>query len=254
MTLTERKRAGKLRKIFESCGSYGRMKVLLALSLLLTVVAGSLILIFAAKDDELFMTVPFVCFMMFFSWVLSSIPAMSVGDTGQRDIGTASGIGTSLSGKFLCTLPFKASDMLNMRLLNWEDTAAAGAVLISAAQIASMIAESRGYTILHGTAGAAVLYAVFMEILVMIVTVNRNNIVQIVIGLTLGCSYAFYMGMIFGTADNHDSAAELSESLSGLEVLYGASGIILYIAATVIIAAIGELCVKKMKNVSWHLK
>ena len=255
MTTIERKRAIKLEKTARAYGAMGNANKMLAFLTIAVVIIDIAMFPIAAEDDQLFA----VFFMHgFIMSLLSALIVMMntyfIGDTAFiADTGNFALSGSAYSGKFLCTLPFEAKDLFNLRFIHFEKQLSMVALSMIFLQIAAEFLRAMGYTMEPEYIGVSCLAAIFFEVLLLIVTLtgmkSHYAIIMIfapTIPLVIFCEY------MDGLAE--EAATETMKIFSPLSIFSGVPGIILMIIAAAAIAFIGELCLKRKKDVSWNIK
>lgn len=159
--------------------------------------------------------------------------------------------GSMFTGKFLCALPYKSKDILNLRLINFEKELAAFTLLTVAVQIAILIAGSAGLDTYGGVIGAAVLISFIIQTIALVIKLSRiKQGLYLIVGTLCGACGVFIGGFI---PDSAEEAAEMESTLSFLSVFSGVSGIVIVIVFAVVLAAAGEFYLKRKNNVSWNL-
>lgn len=198
------------------------------------------------EDDQLFIMSP--CMSMFsilpfFGCIAATGIDRGVNEKGFQEIYHSS----STPSAFLCCMPFEARDMANLKFCLWEKAAAVNVLMIAVGHIASLIAEARGFTIYNGVSGLFTLAALITEIVFMIPYIFKSNGLMLSVGVFIGMGFAMMCGLmdeIYGMS---------ADTLASLKIFSGISGILIYCAATLFIAFLGEMYIKHRKNVSWRL-
>lgn len=245
MTMVQRKRAAKLQQTMYLYSRYGKAWVIMLLVALLQIaitVGASM----AGLAEGIFQVAPCTAMCTFFQFLACMFPIGVDNDINEK-ITQDAYHGSVMPAKFMCSMPFEARDLLNFKVIMWEKAAAVNVLFVTLGQVISLIAESRGYAVYHGVAGLFTLMAIITEIVCIIAFLMKKNILNIFLGAFIGFSFAMSCGIM-------DEMSGMSvDAMSSLKIFSGVSGIIIYIAATLIIAAAGELYIKRKKNVSWNM-
>ncbi|MCH5350056.1 MAG: hypothetical protein J1E40_12085 [Oscillospiraceae bacterium] len=255
MTVTERKRASRLEKTARMYGSIGSLNKMLAFLTIATLIIDIAMFPIAAEDDQLFAI--FFLHGLLMSMISALIVMMNtyfIGDTAfAADTGNITLSGSAYSGKFLCTLPFEAKDLFDLRFMQFEKQLSVVAVSTVFLQIAAEVLRSAGYTIEAEYIGIFCFATIFYEVLLLIITLTgmKSHYAIIVmfaptIPIIIFCEYMDGL--------TEEAAAETMKIFSPLNILSGVPGIIIMIAAAAAIAFIGELCLKRKTVVSWNIK
>lgn len=254
MTLTERKRARRLIGVSETYGGEVITKITLPLFAGLVVIIVGLFGFFAYKEGTAYDILPMAAIFSFMTYFFAMVSNMLAGDgdTVVKDMPEVYH-GSAATGKFFCTLPFEAGDLLNVRIIRWEQCTAINAVLYIAVQIASMIMEATGSPMYHSYCGMSFIFAVWTAVIMLCGTFMRGRRV-FAMGIAYGVSFYMSIDVLSAFEDDLPAIARLDETMPALGAFYGISGILLYVAALIVIDIIGQLAVKKRKDVSWHLK
>lgn len=246
MTTVQRRRAKKLQNVtyLYSRGCRVWLGLLLASALQLIILA--CVIFFGREDDQLFIMSP--CMSMFsilpfFGCIAATGIDRGVNEKGFQEIYHSS----STPSMFLCNMPFEARDMLNLKITVWEKAAAVNVLMVALGHIAALTAEAQGFSIYHGVSGLYTLLALIAEILLMIPYTFKNNYMTFVVGFIIGIGFAALCGLM----DEIDGMS--AGTLASLKIFSGVSGIIIYGAATFLIAFAGEMYINHKKNVSWRL-
>lgn len=245
MTMAQRKRAAKLQKTMYLYSKFGRAWVIMLFVTLLQIavtVGASM----AGLVEGIFQVAHCMAMFTFLHFLACMFPIGVDNDINEK-ITQEAYHGSVMPAKFMCSLPFEARDLLNFKIIMWEKAAAVNVLFVTLGQVISLIAESRGYTVYHGVAGLFTLMAIITEIICIIAFLQKSTKLSIFLGAFIGFSFAFSCGIM-------DEMSGMSvDTMSPLKIFSGVSGIIIYIAATLIIAAAGELYIKHKKNVSWNM-
>ncbi len=254
MTLTERKRAHRLIRVSETYGAEVITKITLPIFTAFEVIIVGLGGFFSYTEGNTYDIIPLATIFSFMTYFFAMVSTLLAGDgyTAVKDLPEVYH-GSASTGKFFCTLPFEAGDLLNVRIIRWEQCTAINAVLYIAVQIASMIMEATGSPMYHSYCGMSFIFAVWTAAIMLCGTLIRGHRV-FAIGIVYGVSFYAAIDTLSVIEDDLPAIARLDETMPALGAFYGVSGILLYIAAIVIIDLIGQFAVKKRKDVSWHLK
>ena len=245
MTMVQRKRAARLQQTLYLYSKFGRAWLLMLLVALLQIAItfGATI---TGMVEGIFQVAHCMAMFTFLQFMACMFPVGVDNDINEK-ITQDAYHGSVMPAKFMCSLPFEARDLLNFKVIMWEKAAAVNVLFITLGQVISLIAESRGYAVYHGVAGLFTLIAIITEIIFIIAFLLKSTKISIALGVFVGFSFAFSCGIM-------DEMSGMSpDAMSSLKIFSGASGIIIYIAATLIIAAAGELYIKRKKNVSWNM-
>ena len=257
MTKEERKRALLLERVLREYGQTGIMNRLLIFGVIAILLIDMILLFSAASDDELYMVLPFHCFLTpFFLGIMSTIITSAVGDrtilnnnSSQLSLG-----GSIYAGKLLCNLPFKAKDMLVLRLINFEKQLFFTVITTAGIEIILIIAENMGYSVYCGFGGIAVIALLVSEIIIMCSLFANNAVIFNVLGAA-GILLPMAVILCFAQfADNHETSAVFAESFDFMSIFTGVSGIVILIVLSFAIIFAERMYLKSIKNVSWHLK
>ncbi|MCH5192960.1 MAG: hypothetical protein J1F11_03295 [Oscillospiraceae bacterium] len=255
MTVTERKRAARFEKVARTYGSIGNVNRMLVFLIIAVLIIDAAIFPVAAAEDQLFVIFFIHGFMLsLMSELVVLMNTYFIGDTSFiADTGNITLAGSAYSGKFLCTLPFEAKDLFNLRFIHFEKQLSMVAVSMIFLQIAAEFLRAMGYTMEPEYIGVSCLSAIFFEALLLIVTLtgmkSHYAIIMIfapTLPLIIFCEYMDGL--------SEQEAAEAIKIFSPLNIFSGVPGIILMIIAAAAMAFIGELCLKHKKDVSWNIK
>lgn len=245
MTMVQRKRAAKLQQTLYLYSKFGRAWLLMLLAALLQITIITISSIAGLNDGECLIA-PASTMFTFVQFLVCMFPIGVDNDINERVTQDAYH-GSVMPAKFICSLPFEARDLLNFKIIMWEKAAAVNVLFVTLGHIISLIAESRGYMVYRGASGLFTLMAIITEIICIIAFLKKSTKLSIFLGAFVGFSFAF-------TCNIMDEMSGMSvDAMSSLKIFSGVSGIIIYIAATLIIAAAGELYIKRKKNVSWNM-
>ena len=237
MTLEERSRAKKLEKLSEAYVKSLPQKIVIPI--MLAVMAVLFSIMFATGGGEV---VPAMHIM--FSGAL--LVGYSNGNIGDRDTVIDARIhGTQISGSmytgpFLCTLPFKAKDLLALRIREFEINIAAINISAVVIHIILMLTGS--------DFGLCVALTAFLEVgfLIMIFVRRFNN--KFFLELLI---FVIVMTLAIGSIDSDGTTIEI---YNAFDFLSGWLGIAVLVIFPILISAAGELYLKNKKSVSWNLR
>ncbi len=255
MTMTERKRACLFMKVSDTYGGTARLRLTLplfvCLQLLITIVAYS-----AEMGEGNYYEIPSlfgVCsFMTYLAMIFQD---MFLGDGGKLIAGNMSGFTCAdTTGKFLCTLPFKAGDLINARIIRWEWCSAANILLYAANQIIAVLLEGAGYTMYHSYTGISFIISVLMSVWFLVAALLRGVKKSFIWGVCFAIFYFIPIDFLTSFDDDIEAIARLDETAPVLGAFYGISGIFLYAAAMAVIGVTAELVIKKRSDKSWCMK
>lgn len=258
MTREERKRTSELEKVIDLYGSGSVSSIFAKIMTFSTIIADAVLFIRFFGKDELF-NIGGILYInaLFFMLAFAVHPsfAQQIGDTGSYariwDNAVLSLGGAVHMGKFLCTLPFNAKDILKLRLIIFEKNLCMQTVLAAALQTAMLIAKSMGFQTYDNVFGMVTIIYLSAEVLIFLVCLSRATPYQFIIyGALCGFTGAFMGSIMPSTAEK---AAELESSLSFLNVFSGVSGIVIVIVFAAALIAAGEFYVKRKNGVSWHM-
>lgn len=247
MTTVQRRRAKKLQNVTYLYGRGCRVWLGLLLTSALQLIILACVIFFGREDDQLFIMSPcmsMLTILPFFGCIAAAGIDRDVNGKGFQ----GSYHSSSTPSMFLCSMPFEARDMLNLKISVWEKAAAVNVLMVALGHIAALIAEAQGFSIYHGVSGLFTLLAIIAEILFMVPYTFKNNHMTFVVWFIIGLGFIALCG-IMGEIDGMSA-----NTFAPLKIFSGVSGIIIYIAATFLIALAGELYIKHKKNVSWNLK
>jgi len=253
MTAAERKRAHRLMRASEIYGGNVRNKLLLTLFTILVVIITAVSVIGCYGDGEFYDMPGIIGLTTGLTYLAAMFADIYTGDMSISSNVRGSLNGCTTTGKFYCTLPFKAGDLINTRIIRWEQCTVVNIIIVTAVQIIAMIAEGAGYTVYHSYAGLGMAISVFFSAVIMIALTARGFAV-LSYGMLVGFCYGMAMDVMVELSEDIAAAARLDETLPAFGAFYGVSGILLYIAAMVLIDIIVQFAVKKRRDVSWRLK
>lgn len=246
MTMTERKRAKKLQDVTHLYSRGCRLWLALTGSSAVQLIILTIIIFAGRADDQLFIMSP--CMSMFgILPFFAGMVTMGIDNTANERVFRQAYHSSSTPLTFLCCTPFKARDMANLKFSLWEKSAAVNVLMVTVGHIAALIAEEQGFSIYHGVSGLFTLLAFIAEILLMMPYIFKNNVTSVMAGMLIGLGFAMMCGLM-------DEIEDMSvNTFAPLKIFSGISGILIYCAATVLIAFLGEMYIKHKKNVSWRL-
>lgn len=247
MTIVQRRRAKKLQNVTYLYSRGCRAWLGLLLTSVLRLIILALVIFFGREDDQLFIMFPCMSLFSMLPFFICLFTTMGIEKTINEKSFHELYHSSSTPSAFLCCMPFEARDMANLKFTLWEKAAAVDVLMIAVGHIASLIAEARGFTIYNGVSGLFTLAAFITEIVFMIPYIFESNGLMISVGVFIGLGFAMMCGLmdeIYGMS---------ADTLAPLKIFSGISGILIYCAATVLIAFLGEMYIKHRKNVSWRL-
>lgn len=246
MTMTERRRAKKLQDVTYLYSRGCRLWLALTGSSAVQLIILTIIIFAGRADDQLFIMSP--CMSMFgILPFFAGMVTMGIDNTANERVFRQAYHSSSTPLTFLCCTPFKARDMANLKFSLWEKSAAVNVLMVTVGHIAALIAEAQGFSIYHGVSGLFTLLAFIAEILLMTPYIFKNNVISVMEGMLIGLGFAMMCGLM-------DEIEDMSvNTFAPLKIFSGISGILIYCAATLFIAFLGEMYIKHRKNVSWRL-
>lgn len=253
MTIEERKRAVHLERVTKVYSRSGVAVWLIAAAILIIILDISLFII-GLNDNDMFNILPIHNFMLYMTMgMFSTVSTSNMGDNSSVSGSTenfATQYGSTIfTGKFLASLPFSAKDSLHLRLLNWERQLAASTVITAALQTAMLIAENNGYEVNHGITGLCVIGFIGAEAAIMFIS-TAWHMKYMALPAAFGAVFAIHP-LLRGSTEGYE---KLSASAEGLSFLSGVNGIIVTVAASVLLAVGAEIWTKHRKNVSWNMQ
>ena len=171
-----------------------------------------------------------------------------VGDNdmpANSDIGVLPVAGASGTGAFFCTLPFKAKDILCMRLGTLEMNFAVVTVSAAIAQTVLILTNSSEGLFPSGFCAAVIALS---ELLYMIVTFIRKYPIKLYANLTVFVLAAFASCVTFIIDE------DIYPMIKAFEFLSGWAGLAVIIISPILVSAAGEIYLKNKKDPSWHLR
>lgn len=174
----------------------------------------------------------------------------NVGDGGApngSDIGLPI-TGSSGTGTFFCTLPFKAKDILHVRLRRFEINIAFINIVAVINQLLS-IHRFGGGMFPSGYCIAVILLA---ELIYMVTMFIRHYQIKLYTNLTIMVVFVIFSSSAF--AAGTDLYNDVMPLLKAFWFLSGRTGIAALIIFPILILTAGEFYLKNKKDLSWHLK
>ncbi|MGN0674649.1 MAG: hypothetical protein ACI4KG_02775 [Oscillospiraceae bacterium] len=264
MTKEERKRALMLEKISRKYCRTGIMSSIVFFEAIAALITTAALFPIMAAEDSLFILLPFHIFIMGFMSIFFMIMSTSlIGDStffsssANNNALRLSVSGSFTTGEFLSTLPFKAKDMMNLKLINFEKQFIVNILSVIIIEAALMVAESFGYTTSLETGGLSVIALLVSEIMLLTVLISQNKHVQFIFGgMSVLITFAAFMGFaaISDGAENSAEMAERFDMLKALGIFTGVPGIIIITVFAALIIFAGEYFLKNKKDVSWNLR
>lgn len=246
MTMAQRKRAAELQKVMYTYSKYCRAWLIMLLAAVLQVLIIAVGSISGIINDQAYLVAPCTAMFTFVQFLACMFPAGI--DNGINERVTLETLhGSVMPAKLMSCLPFEARDLFNFKLCLWEKAAAVNVLFVTFGHVSALIAEARGYGIYHGVSGLFTLLAIIAEAILIVPFLVKSTTVNVVLGGFIGLGFSLTCGIM-------DQITDMSaDTMSPLKIFSGVSGIVIYIAATVVIAVIGELYVKNRKDKSWGL-
>lgn len=242
MTLAERKRAKKLERLSRNYAGTIPHKAAVAVTLIIMLLLYT-IWFFAGVSGYIPSTHIFLS-----NFLLFMCSNDLVGDNDaptNSDIGILPVSGAAGTGAFLCTLPFRAKDILCMRLRKLEINLAvvnASAVIMQTVLI--LTGSSEG---LFPSGFCAAVLSI-AELLYMVVTFIRKYQIKLYSNLTVFVLSAIFSCVTFIVDE------DTYTMLKAFEFLSGWAGLAVLVISPILISAAGEIYLKNKKDPSWHLK
>lgn len=239
MTLEERKRAKKLGRLSQAYVKSMPQKIVIPI--VLAVMAVLFSIMFATDGGEV---VP-AMHVLFSGILLIGYANDLTGDNGvetsiNNNVLGAQISGTMYTGAFLCTLPFKAKDMLALRIREFEINIAAINISAVVIHIILMFTDSSS-----GLCAALIpLLEVGFLILIFVRRFNNKFFMELLI-------FVIVMTLAIGSVDSDGTTTEI---YNAFEFLSGGLGIAVLVISHILISAAGELYLKSKKTVSWNLR
>lgn len=260
MTKLERNRAQKLEDVIcMLSGRLNRCTAKLIITAILVLIIDILVFIPMTRDDELYFVLDLhVVFVTLFGnlFVSASDAVMGTKMFG-KDLGNQTFIGSAVLGKFLCTTPFEARDVSNMRLINWEKHMILNAAMTSVLMLALEVFGRLGYTEYDGIVGAVVLIGLAVQILALPLScIIKYWYVGVFLSIYL-CMIPILL--IFGATDEAgetsvELASAFSERLGGFGIVSGVLGVLILAALTAASIFAAEFIFGRTKKTSWNIR
>lgn len=242
MTLEERSRAKKLGRLSQAYARSISSKAVITVTLIIMFL---LYVIWFLADVSGYIPSTHIFLSNFILFLCSND---LVGDNDMptnSDIGILPVTGAAGTGAFFCTLPFKAKDILCMRLRTLE---------INFAVVTGSAAITQAVLILTGSSeglfpsGFCAAVIALSELLYMIVTFIRKYPIKLYANLTVFVLAAFASCITFIIDE------DIYPMIKAFEFLSGWAGLAVLIISPILISAAGELYLKNKKDPSWHLR
>lgn len=239
MTLEERKRAKKLERLSQAYVKSMPQKIVIPI--VLAVMAVLFSIMFATDGGEV---VP-AMHVLFSGILLIGYANDLTGDNGietgiNNNILGAQISGTMYTEPFLCTLPFKAKDMLALRIREFEINIAAINISAVVIHIILMVTDSSSGL----CAALNPLLEVGFLILIFVRRFNKKFFLEMLI-------FIIVMTLAIGSIDSDGTTTEI---YNAFDFLSGWLGIAVLVISPILISAAGELYLKSKKTVSWNLR
>lgn len=172
-----------------------------------------------------------------------------IGDKGgvRREASMKLG-STMTTGKLLCTMPFEAKDVLNLRLINWERQLIEKSAMLVLIQIILMAEQAMGLEFAHEFLPASCGVLLFMLIgeAFLIVDCMSKSFKR---SILCGVGYGIFMMSGWAFLDYQGYLLTLKEFGKGFfGSFYGVSGIIITVLLTALLITAGELSAKRKKR------
>lgn len=256
MTKTEKSRVKLLEKVLKIFSGSGSLNFILIFSAIAVLAIDTMLLFFAAEDDELYMILPFhILLVTIFLGSVSFITTSLVGDAPviYQNMNMVFG-GSYRTGDFLSTLPFQAKDILCLRVKNFRKQLFAAVATTIIVQIVAVLAGNAGYTMFYGLGGLAVAALVLYELLMAVALFMKKLLPKKLIAI-MATLLPIASFMVFSfVADDHDKSAELAAVIDKLGFLSEIPGVIILAMCGAAIGFLTEFVLGKKRNVSWNLR
>lgn len=256
MTREERKRAIALEKTMGIYAKSFSAGLMMAICYPLLIIMDILLIKLCFDEGELFNFSAIMFANVFFLMIISVVTSDTsmIGDVISYDQNAALAVGGTMhTGKLMCTLPFKAKDILNLRIINFEKQLCMYFALTAAMQTVMLIAGGMGYQTYDGIMGIGIVVSMFVEIVLLVLKLFRFKFyTYMMLGFVGGILSLIISDFFPGTAEE---AVEFNARISveRFSVVSGVSGIIIVLVFAFLLAAAGELYLKRKNNVSWNL-
>lgn len=263
MTRDERTRASLLEETSQTYCKTGRNKTIITAVFIFMIILYAIITFVILKADDAENNIN--CIMpahvfgstLIFNMMIVLTTSLIGDDSNldKRNPAALKAAGTMTSGKFLCTLPFRGKDLMNLRLINWERALTAKAALSVMLQIMLLVLQTRGYEIKGFFIGASILLMFLGEILLMFSYLTKSKKAEFTVS---ACSAIILIAGSMFILDISDRASTLTIPTGflgdALSALSGITGIILTIVLTAVTILIGEKCMSRRKLMSWGIR
>ena len=252
MTKEERKRALLLEKTLKVYSKSGIKKLIITEIILLIVMD---VFFLSNLFNTLEMLMPFhVMFIGFTIGLLTPLYTAMIDDiasfgnpnTARLDLG-----GSMLTGNFICTLPFKAKDLICLRFVNFKRQLVISVLSTTIVEIAIIIAGKTGNSMECKFLNAfSLLVLLISNIFLMIACFIQNKFFANFFGI-ISTYIPFAAGYFLIATLGNDKIVKIMLAVSKVPE---AVQIVIFAVLSALIAFAGEKYLKRMKNVSWHLK
>lgn len=242
MTSEERSRAKKLSRLSQAYARSIPHKTFITVTLIIMFL---LYVIWLFADASGYIPSTHIFLSNFILFLCSSD---LVGDNDMpinSDIGILPVTGAAGTGAFLCTLPFKAKDILCMRLRTLEINFAVVTVSAVIMQTVLILTGSSEGLFPSGFCAAALSVA---ELLYMVVVFMRRYPIKLYSNMTVFALTAIASCVTFIIDE------DTYPMIKAFEFLSGWTGLAVIIISPILISAAGEIYLKNKKDPSWHLR
>lgn len=251
MTVTERKRAALLEEASRLYCKTGLNKNVLKVTAVLHIAFIAAML--PSGDPNIIM--PAFALVSILTSMISIITTDLIGDKdGIKREAMFVKLGSTVSaGRLLCTMPFEAKDVLNLRLINWERQFIEKSAMTVLIQIILMTERAMGIEFAREfmPASCGVLLPMFLGEAFLIADCMSKSFKRSVL---CGAGYGIFMMSWFPFLDYQGYLLTLKEFWNGFfGAFYGVSGIIVTVLLTALLIFAGELAASRKKAVSWEL-
>lgn len=241
MTSEERSRAKKLEKLLGTYEKGVSQRTFIIIVLAIMAVVYSIVFAVGGKEIIFIHVIILGTFLLIFTTDTAGDTSLA---TRAVDFLGAQVIGKNCTGPFLCTLPFKAKDLLSARLSRLEVSITVASLSSVAVNIASVLTHSPA----EKYSGFCSSIVVFMELGALLVTFMRNFKSRFFLQILF---FVSVVDMAMETVDSEGTTYRISNSF---EFLSGWAGVAVLVLAPIIISAAGEIYLKNKKDPSWHLR
>lgn len=252
MTKEERKRALLLEKTLRVYSKSGIKKLIITEIILLIVMD---VFFLSNLFNTLEMLMPFhVMFIGFTIGLLTPLGTAMIDDissfgspnTARLNLG-----GSMITGNFTCTLPFKAKDLISLRFVNFKRQLVISVLSTTIIEIAIIIADKTGNSMECNFLNAfSLLVLLISNIFLMTTCFIQNKFFANVFGI-ISTYITFAAGYFLIATLGNDKIVKIMLAVSKVPE---AVQIVIFAVLSALIAFAGEKYLKRMKNVSWHLK